>query len=74
MEEVAATRKAATELLRQESGPITILEESPVAESASNGGVENAIRHIRSQFRTIKAFLKSRLGGLPDLEHPVWTW
>ena len=33
VEEVASKRRAATEVMRRELGPTTVLEESPVAES-----------------------------------------
>ena len=36
---------------------VTMLQESPVAESSSNGGAENAIRHVQGHFRNLKAML-----------------
>ena len=74
MEEVARHRKAKTEIVRKDLGPVTILEESPVAESSSNGGAENAIRHLQGQFRTLKAQLETKLGDTIPISHPLWTW
>ena len=72
--EVVATRKATTEVVRADLGPVTILEESPVGESSSNGAAENAIRHVQGQFRTLKTWLDSHIGVKLPLTHPIWTW
>eukprot|EP00973_Karenia_brevis_P009811 1326112-Karenia_brevis.AAC.1 len=61
MEQVEATRKARTEIIKQELGPVTLLQESPVSESQSNGAAENAIRHVQGQFRTLKSFLEDNI-------------
>ena len=74
MEEVASTRTAKTELIRADLGPVTVLEESPVAESSSNGAAENAIRHVQAQFRTFKAQLEDKLQSKIEVTHPIWAW
>ena len=72
--QVTEQRTAKTDVIREDLGPVTILEESPVAESSSNGAAENAIRHVQGQFRTLKAQLEGKLGGKLPITHPVWTW
>ena len=72
--QVTEQRRAKTEVVREDLGPVTILEESPVAESSSNGAAENAIRHVQGQFRTLKSQLEGKLGGKLPITHPVWTW
>ena len=74
MEEIAQVRTAKTEIIRKHLGPVTILQESPVAESSSNGAAENAIRHVQGRFRTMKLHLERRLGGKLEITHPIWTW
>ena len=39
-----------------------VLEESPVAESKSNGAIENTIQLVQGQIRTIKDGRESRIG------------
>ena len=74
IEEVAKSRKANTEVIRKDLGPTTILEESPVAESSSNGTAENAIRHFQGQFRTMKSYLMNKVKEEIAIGHPIWTW
>ena len=61
IEEVASQRKDETVVVKADMGPVTVMEESAVSESSSNGMVENAIRHVRGHFRTTKAYLEDML-------------
>ena len=51
-----------------------IPEESPIYESASNGEIENTIRTVQDQIRTVKDALESRIGERIDKEENVITW
>ena len=46
---------------REWSGEIT-MEESPVEESKSNGGIENGGQHVQGMVRTFRDALESRYG------------
>ena len=48
--------------VKQERPERIVLEESPVKESQANGAIENAIRQVQGQVRTIKDCLESRIG------------
>ena len=50
VEEVASMRKAQTDIIRKDLGPVTVLEESPVGESSSNGGAEILFDMSRGSF------------------------
>ena len=54
--------RALKEAVKTERNEELIMVESPVGESASNGEVENAIRQVEGQTRTIKSSLEERLG------------
>ena len=45
------------------------MEESPVGESASNGEIENAIKQVEGQFRSIKSSLEERIIRKLPREH-----
>ena len=52
----------------------TILENSPVGESQSNGVAERAVRAIANQVRTMRSAWKSRVGVEFPATHPVTAW
>ena len=52
----------------------TILVNSPVGDSQSNGRVENAIKKVRNMVKTILSSLESRWGIRVTRDHPVHRW
>ena len=66
--------KALQEHIKTSRDATTILENSPVGESQSNGVVEKAIDEIEGMVRTLKSALEERLGWKIDPKHPVLTW
>jgi hypothetical protein len=52
----------------------TILENSPVGDSRSNGKAERAVQSIVGLIRTMKSALESRSGLKFDCDHPVVPW
>ena len=62
-EQVAASRKASTRA-----------EHSPVGSSQSNGSIENAVRKIQGQVRSIKLSLESRYGCKVLINHYMTYW
>ena len=52
----------------------TILENSPVGESQSNGVVERAVRTITTQIRIMRLALQSQVGVNFSCLHPVTAW
>ena len=74
LREIKQHRKGKTDIEREHLGPTTILEESPVAESSSNGVAENAIRHVRGQYITMKCFLEDHIKKKLPITHPIWAW
>ena len=55
-------------------GVEVVPEESPVGESQANGEVENAIREIGKQIRTIKDFCEHKYGTTIHNRHPLLAW
>ncbi len=49
-------------------------EESPVGEHQSNGAIENAVKRIQGQIRTMRGALESRIGERISGEDNVFTW
>ena len=50
------------------------MEESPVGEHQANGSIENAIKYIKSQFRTFKDALDTRYHSKYSGDHPSIPW
>jgi hypothetical protein len=56
------------------SGGNTILENSPVGDSRSNGAAERAVQSISEQVRVVRRGLEQRLGLRLSAKHPVTAW
>ena len=52
----------------------TILENSPVADSRSNGAAERAVQAVQEHVRVLKHGLEQRLGIKIKASHPVLSW
>ncbi len=63
-------RNAITAGLPDGATPIT----TPVGESASNGGIEGAVKIVKGMLRTHLAALERKIGGKFPAGHPVLTW
>ena len=50
------------------------MEESPVGEHQANGSVENAIKYIKSQFRTLNDALDTRYSIKYAGDHSSMPW
>ena len=61
-------------ILRSSADEHTILENSPVAESQSNGVIEKAIQEIETQARTLMSALEHRLKAVIPWESPIGAW
>ena len=59
---------------RERSDIPTTLEHSPVADSASNGGAERAVRSMEEMVRVYKFDLESRSKCTIDLNSPIMEW
>ena len=51
-----------------------MLEKSPVAESQSNGRVENAIDSVEGQVRALKLDLEDKMTVKLENKRPIWPW
>ena len=60
--------------VRQARGEQTILENSPVEDSASNGTVEKAVQEIEGLVRTLVPAVESRYGARLGVGSPVIAW
>ncbi len=49
-------------------------EESPVGEHQSNEAIENAIRRVQGQVRTLRDALESRIGTRIEGKDHIFTW
>jgi hypothetical protein len=65
-----ALRNAITQALPDGATPIS----TPVGESASNGGIEGAVKIVKGLLRVHLAALERRIGGKFPSGHPVLTW
>ena len=61
----------ARELVRERGGEKTIVEESPVKSSASNGVVERGVKEIEGQIRVLYLGLQERLGRRLDCRERI---
>ena len=52
----------------------TLLDQSPVADSQSNGSIERGIRSVEEMTRVILFDLSSRVGRLISVHSPVFLW
>eukprot|EP00959_Pyramimonas_sp_CCMP1952_P007702 160745-Pyramimonas_sp.AAC.1 len=55
-------------------GKDIILEESPVGDHAADGQIENAVKIIKGQVRTLLLALQSRWGKRLPFAHPLALW
>ena len=69
-----AAIKALKEAVRNEVSAEVTPEESPVGDHAANGDVENAIRQVQGQIRTMKDALESRYGERLPRDSHVLPW
>jgi hypothetical protein len=67
---LVALRNAITAALPDGATPIA----TPVGESASNGGIEGAIKILKGLLRVHLAALERRIGAKFPSDHPVVTW
>ena len=65
---------ALAEGVRNERKSETIIEHSPVAESASNGMIEKAVQQVEEQIRVLKLALQNRIKAHIPSHHPTMTW
>ena len=66
--------KALKEAVRNEVSADITPEESPVGDHAANGDVENAIRQVQGQIRTMKDALESRYGERIPRDSHILPW
>ena len=69
-----AAMKGLQERIRMARSDQTILENSPVEESQSNGVVEKAIQEVEGMVRTLKSALEERIGHKIKPESPILGW
>ena len=69
----AALRSVQEEVKRRREEP-TILENSPVGDSRSNGAAERAVQALGEQVRVLRKALESRIGYRLAGSHPVMAW
>ena len=62
------------QIAAQRRGVDTVLEESPVGDSQSNGLAERAVRNIEEMTRTYLNDLQNRIGEQIDLGHKIIDW
>ena len=61
--------------MKKRKGELQIIaEESPVGEHQSNGEVENAIKSVQSQMRTMRLALQARYKSKIRTDHPIMPW
>ena len=68
-----ALKSVQEEVKRKRPEP-TILENSPVGDSRSNGAAERAVQAIGEQVRVLRRGLEQRLGLKLSGKHPVTSW
>ena len=71
---IVELKRAAAKICREEHGQEIILEESPVAESQSNGAAEEACRSVKGMTRTLRHSLEALHGISIGPAHPVLPW
>ena len=52
----------------------TLIEHSPVGDSASNGSVENAVRKVEGQIRVLKLLVESNYKVKLQIDHCIFPW
>ena len=67
-------KRTAAKICREEHGMEVILEESPVAESQSNGAAEEACRTVKGMTRTLRHALETLHGLSIGPAHPILPW
>ena len=68
-----ALKSVQEEVKRRRPEP-TILENSPVGDSRSNGAAERAVQAVGEQVRVLRRGLEQRLGVKLSGKHPVMAW
>ena len=68
-----ALKSVQEEVKRRRPEP-TILENSPVGDSRSNGAAEQAVQAVGEQVRVLRRGLEQRLGVKLSGKHPVMSW
>ena len=62
------------EVIKNRLDVATVPRHSPVAESQSNGRVENAMKRVQEQVRALYDQMKARTGLSLGTDHPVFEW
>lgn len=66
--------RALQEEIQRRWDKFTLLENSPVGQSQSNGVAERAVQAVSEQIRVMRHALQNRIGVLLPGRHPVITW
>ena len=66
--------KAVIEHLRSQRTAQTLVEESPVGSSQSNGSIESAIGEVEAQIRTGRLALENNFMVTIQIHHPIIPW
>ena len=70
----ASVKALIEDLVAQREDGRTIVEESPVQSSGSNGVVEKAVQIVEGQIRVVLMALEEKVGRQPDPEEAVVTF
>jgi len=65
---------ALKEAVVRETHMEVVKEESPIGESSSNGEIENAVKRVQAQVRTLKSHLQTESRGFLDRQHHITPW
>ena len=63
-----------TEVMNRLQGYEPIPQESPIGDHQANGDVENAVRELGKQIRTIKSFVEAKYQIELGPRHPLLSW
>ena len=66
--------KAVVEHVREQRSAQTLVEESPVGSSQSNGSIESAICEVEAQIRTGRLALETNFRVKIPIHHPIIPW
>ena len=66
--------KAVIDKVREQRAAQTLIEESPIGSSASNGSIEAAIGQVEAQIRVIRLALENNFMVKIPVMHPVMPW
>ena len=70
----SSARQVQNEIMERRKGLVTVPENAPKGDSASNGAIEKVVQEVEGYLRTLKAELESKVGQVIPSTSVIMSW